>query len=188
MSTNTPDESGSAIAFRWWRSLNPAQSPQSGRQRAALARMRRAATPLEVMQEPEALRLITVLPHNPDKVAMLAGVLAFVRESDTMRVARAIGRKSLDDDRSAILSESRFRRLLQAQRHELMDHMRRLVKICKYKVNVYDLSDAVLYWSDPVRKRWIFNYYSVAAGDPSTYGQPAGSESSGFNQRRPENG
>ena len=56
-----------------------------------------------------------------------------------------------------------------------MEPMRRLVRMMKGTVNVFDLSSAVLYWGDDVRKRWIFDYYAVSgslrpaegANDPS---------------------
>ena len=153
---------GAAVAYDWWQRLTRREGARLGPRRAALARMRRAATPVEVMQEPEALRLIERLPRNPDRVATLAGVLAFVRETDERRVARAVGRASFDEDRSALLSEGRFRRLLQAQDSDLMEAMRRLVRMTKGKLNVHDLSSAILYWGDGVRKRWIFDYYGVA--------------------------
>ena len=162
--TDSAQRSGASIAYEWWRDLNPKDARQSGPQRAALARLRRAATPIDVMQEPEALRLIARLPRNPDRIAMLAGILAFVRESDDQRVARAVGRKTLDDEQSALLSEGRFRRLLQVHDSELMEPMRRLVRMTKGKLNVHDLSSAVLYWGDGVKKRWIFDYYGVADG------------------------
>ena len=160
--TDSAKQDGASIAYDWWRSLNPKDAHQAGLQRAALARMRRATTPIEVMQEPEALRLIARMPRNPERVASLAGVLAFVRESDDRRVARAIGRATLDDDRSALLSEGRFRRLLQMNHDELMEPMRRLVRMAKGTLNVRDLSSAILYWGDGVKKRWIFDYYGVA--------------------------
>ena len=161
--TDLVRRNGAAVAEDWWRdlALNADQPGRRGARRAVLARLRRAATPLEVMQEPEALRLITRLPRNPDRVAVLAGVLAFVRESDEQSVAHAIGRRSLDDEK-AIMSEARFRRLLQARGDELMDAMRRLVRLTKGKVNVYDVSYAVLHWGDRVKKRWIFEYYGVS--------------------------
>ena len=159
--TDSARPGGASIAHEWWRRLNPPDGAQSGPHRAALARMRRAATPVEVMQEPEALRLIVRLPRNPDRVAMLAGVLAYVRESDDRRVARAIGRAALDDEQSALLSEGRFRRLLQASEHELMEPMRRLVRMTKGTINVRDLSAAILYWGDDVKRRWTFDYYNV---------------------------
>jgi len=149
------------VAYQWWRRLNPDTGHQKGHQRAALARMRRASTPIEIMQEPEALRLIERLPRDPHRVAVLAGVLAFVRETDKQRVARAIGRASLDDDQSALLAESRFRRLLQTPPNELLDPMRRLVRMTKGKINVEDLSRAILFWGDRLKKDWIFKYYGI---------------------------
>ena len=159
------DQPGAAdIAQRWWQELKADGSARRGPRRAAVARLRRAVTVLDVIQEREALRLIGRLPHTrPERVAVLAGVLAFVDRDapDGKNVARAIGRTSLDDDESALMSESRFRRLLQADKDDLMDAMRRLVRLSKGVAHVRDLSSSVLYWGDGVRKRWIFDYYNV---------------------------
>ena len=150
-----------AIAEEWWRTL-AVEPGRRGPRRAALARLRRATTPLEVLQEPEAMRLIKELPgENPDRVAVLAGVLALVRATDTLPVARAIGRKELDDETSALMSEMRFRRLLQAGDPELMESMRRLVRLAGREVNVHGLSAAILGWGDAIKKKWIFEYYNV---------------------------
>ena len=166
--TNRTPLSGTAnthakIAKDWWHRLISEDGPQLGQRRAALARMRRAATPVEVMQEPEALRLVAQLPRQPDRVAVLAGVLAFVRENDERSIARIVGRNTLDDDESALVSQNRFRRLLQVRNHdrELMEAMRRLVRMAKGKLEVHDLSFTILNWGDGVRKRWIFEYYNV---------------------------
>ena len=166
MSKSVRRNKAAAVAEDWWRSLTADQSAGRGARRGALARLRRAVTPLEVMQEPEALRLIARLPRNPERVAVLAGILACVRETEGRTVARSIGRASLDDEK-AILSEVRFRRLLQARNDELLEAMRRIVRLTSGKVNVYDLSHAVLHWGDRVRKRWIFDYYGVSESTPS---------------------
>ena len=176
------DSAGSSradsVVYDWWRRLNPEDSQQSGHQRAALARLRRATTAIEVMQEPEALRLIARLPRNPERVAVLAGILAFVRETDDRRVARAVGRTALDDDKSALLSESRFRRLLQTSAGDLLAPMRRLVRMNKGTCNVRDLTNSILYWGDRVKKRWIFDYYAVAmAASDRSSGAPASDRS-----------
>lgn len=167
--TDSTNQRGSDIAFDWWQRLTRNGGPHLGQRRAALARIRRAATPIDVMQEPEALRLIERLPRNPERVAVLAGTLAFVRETDERSVAQAIGRSSLDDEDSALMSEGRFRRLLQTQDTELMDAMRRLARMAKGKLNVRDLSSAILDWGDRYRgdrlkRRWIFDYYHVPGG------------------------
>ena len=166
MSNSVRRNEAAAVAEDWWQALTADQSAGRGARRGALARLRRAATPLEVMQEPETLRLIARLPRNPERVAVLAGILAYVRETESRTVARAIGRATLDDEK-AILSEVRFRRLLQARNDELLEAMRRIVRLTSGKVNVYDLSDAVLHWGDRVRKRWIFDYYGVSESTPS---------------------
>ncbi len=173
MTDSTASANAVSIAFEWWRGLNPKDTPPSGHRRAAMARLRRAATPIEVMQEPEALRLIARLPRDPERVAILAGVLSCVRETETQRVARAVGRTGLDDDKSALLSENRFRRLLQVPVADLMEPMRRMVRMTKGTLNVHDLSRAILYWNDEVKKRWIFDYYGVgAAAEGAAAGSP----------------
>ena len=149
------------IAAKWWSDLLSEEPSRRGARRAALARLRRAATPIEVMQEPEALRLIRRLPRDPDRAAILAGVLAFVDEPDDQPIARAIGRESFDEDK-ALMSEARLRRLLQTPGNDLMDPLRRLIRLTKGKANVRDLSSSVLYWGDRVKKRWIFDYYGVS--------------------------
>ena len=155
------------IVYQWWSSLT---SERSGRRRAALARMRRAHTPIEVIQEPEALRLIGRLHRiDADRVATIAGVLAFVHESEDRPLARSVGRRSLDDDQSARLSEARFRRLLQTDARGLMEQMRRVVRLNKGRANVENLAAAILYWGDRVRKEWIFEYYAVAASQHAEY-------------------
>ncbi len=157
--TDARTESGPAVAFDWWRELT---GEDSGRRREALARMRRAATPLAVMREPQALRLIERLSRNPVRVAVLAGVLAFVRENDARHVARAIGRRSLDEDAHPrpVMSEARFRHFLRTPDDGLMEAMRRLVRLTGGRANVRCLAQAILDWADPVRREWIFTYYN----------------------------
>ena len=168
--TETTRQFGTKIAFDWWRRLNPLDRVQSGPNKAALARIRRAATPTEVLLEPEALRLVARLPFSPKKAAVLAGVLAFVRETEDRSVASAIGRSSLDDEQSAAMSEGRFRRLLQSRDEEFMEAMRRLVRLRKGCANVINLSNAILYWGETTKQRWIFDYYGVAIGARSRAG------------------
>ena len=178
--TDSHHHKGATVAHAWWQRLVRPDGPNLGQRRAALARIRRASTPIEVMHEQEALRLIERLPHQQDRAAILAGVLAFVRETDERSVARAIGRPSLDDGDRALVSEGRFRRLLQTQNDELMESMRRLVRMAKGKLNVHDLSCAILDWGDGyrgdrVKRRWIFDYYRVLDRIHSEESAPASS-------------
>ena len=45
--------------------------------------------------------------------------------------------------------------------------MRRLVHQMNGRANVADLADAILYWGDSVKEKWIFDYYCVANATPS---------------------
>lgn len=153
------------VAYDWWNGFRDG----TGGHRASLARMRRAHTPVDVIREPAALRLIARLRPfggDDDRVAILAGVLALVREDEGKRVARSLGRASLDDEHSARLSEGRFHRLMQTEGDDLLTQMRRLVQMAGGTVNVRDLADAILYWGDHVRKEWTFEYYGVGAAAP----------------------
>ena len=178
--TDSKPPNDAAVAANWWRELTEKDSAGRltlGARRAALARLRRATTPLEVIMEPEALRLIARLPGAGDpyreRAAILAGVLATVREEDSRPVARALGRDALDEVDSACMSEARFRRLLQTDDDALMEAMRRIVRLAGGKVDVYDLSFAILHWGDRVKKRWIFRYYNVEGSlSPAADGSP----------------
>ena len=171
--SNRPDPA--AAAKRWWRKWIP-DVPGPGeraRRRSARARLRRAKTPLEIIQEPEALKLVATFeqPRERDRAAVLAGILAFVEEDVSTPVARAIGRVALEaDDSPPRMSEPRFRRLLQTEPHDLLDPMRRLLRLADGRANVYDLSRAVLRWGDPVRKRWIYLYHGVVSSYPGAQG------------------
>ena len=163
------------VVYDWWRALVPDDQGTKafkGHQRAALARLRRAGDVINVLMEPEALRLIQRLPnHQPDRVATVAGVLAFVTPPhEAVHVIRSVGRTAFYKDKSATLSEKRFRRLMQLQADDLLDPMRRLVRLNKRHANVGDLAESILFWGDSVKKRWIFEYYgveTVAAREPT---------------------
>lgn len=159
------------VAQKWWRGLTQGDDgkPAQGPQRAALARLRRAANPLQVMMEPHAVWLIQRLRGcNENRVAIVAGVLAFVRKDADASIVRAVGRNSLDDEMSAMLSENRFRRLLQTPTNELLEPMRRLVRLAKEEANVRHLAESILYWGDIRKKLWIFDYYGAASAARSS--------------------
>lgn len=168
--TDSKPADSAAVAADWYeQELSETGSSDRGKRRSARARLRRAGKLVEVMQEPEALRLIEALSsehreqrESADRVAILAGILAFVEEKDDRKFARAIGRAALSDE-TAIVSEIRFRRLLQTPGGELLDPMRRLIRLAGGKANVHDMAFSVLRWGDGVRKRWIFDYYGVSA-------------------------
>ena len=119
--TKSAKPDGASIAYDWWRHLNPTDRAQAGPHRAALARMRRAATPIEVMQEPEALRLIERLPRQSRSCCPRspASWPLFASRKNAPSPARSVVRRSTTNSRHSC-PKSRFRRLLQVNHDELM--------------------------------------------------------------------
>src|SRR5206468_11291640 len=103
-----------------------------GEDRAALARLRRARTPMDAFAESASLSLIRrskARRGSLDRVAILASVLAHVKPAslhEMRTIGRALGRNKFGEPESAVFSEARFRRLLQAEDAELVDQFRRV--------------------------------------------------------------
>lgn len=164
-----------AVALSWWRGLQPDHqrgNPQErGGDRAALARLRRAGTLGEVMAEEAAIDLWRRLANSDEqrlkRIAVIAHVLAHVREDDKETGMRRVGRKSYGDADSAKLKPIRFRRLLAAREDdELMREMRRLVQLADRRLDVGHLAASLFFWSDTTRARWTFDYFAATHAQP----------------------
>jgi CRISPR system Cascade subunit CasB len=182
-----------AIAAEWWHEMNFEKGPDGwrragGARRADLAKLRRAAGPIEALSVPAAVDLFWKLSNagyrNPDRVAALAVALANLKpdlknRSPELRVPQVFGRNSIDDDNSENragrrpLAEARFRRLLQTDEAELLDAFRRLIRSLDGRVEPESLARAILYWGDRTRQRWIFDYYGVSIAAPRAEAEPA---------------
>lgn len=154
-------------AVAWWRGLQPNAETGAPGNRAALARLRRAATVLDVMAEPETIDLFrrtgaTAYVDLP-AVALLAGVLAHVREDrHGQDVARLLGPERPDAPDTALMSPLRFRRLLEAvEPDERLAAFRRMVALADGRVPVFDLARSLLDWTEERRRRWIYNYWNA---------------------------
>lgn len=159
------------IALAWWKKL----VSSDGTKRAARAQLRRCTTPLEALAIHETLDLYRQLKTthgwvNADRVAIVAVVLAQLKDGSSEPLAKALGRKTFGDKDSAVLSDARFRRLLQADDDELMDQFRRAIRLLKSEANPESIALTILNWGDETRKRFIFDYYHVFADAP---GAPA---------------
>jgi len=160
-----------AGAWEWWRALTP-NPPQHDGDRAARARLRRCATIAEAMSEPETLSLFrrcaADTPHDLPATALVAAILSHVREDrPDQTLARQIGPDDPEKPETALLKPLRFRRLLDATDPEdALIAFRRLVSLAEGAVNVRDLADALLDWTDDRRgdarrRRWIFAYWNA---------------------------
>jgi len=178
------------IARRWWQELRP-DATRGRRPRGdpgALAALRRAQTPLDAMLVPAFWELRRRLAGyagdrewREKRVAVLAIVLAHIREDDPGRtLARAVGWRRLDDKEGALLSELRFRRLIEARTaEELRGEFVRLVRLLKGTANVADCARSLLYWTDwqgRIRRDWAFDYYAAGIAKPDEEEAAAGDD------------
>lgn len=166
------------LAAQWWREL--ATDEFGPRDRAAIARLRHAASPLEAAEEEATITLVRRLDggiESLERIAVCAGVLAHVRTDDDATVARRIGRTG-DPEKRAKMSRLRFRRLIQADTAEdVFVQFRRLVALADRKVNVEDLAAALLDWSDRRKRDWIFRYHM---------GEPPGADTESVRRSAPQ--
>jgi CRISPR type I-E-associated protein CasB/Cse2 len=165
-------------AWRWWRRLKPDPSVKHKGDPGALARLRRGSLQ-EAALEPATADLYRRI--NPllrerrelegfERAALIAAVLAHVRESDRReRVARAAGEHG---DNAARLSPLRFRKILTARgASDCLIAFRRLVALLGSTVDVGDLAVSLAEWNmdgagDRRRTRWAFDYYDAGAAAP----------------------
>lgn len=160
-------------AASWWRDMQP--DPAKGRagDRAALARLRRCATVAEAMQEPATIALFrrcgATGPNDLPAIGLAAAVLAHLRQDQpTQRVARQIGPDAPEKPETALLKPLRFRRLMEATTDdERLTAFRRLIALAGGALNLTDLGDALLDWSEWTQRRWVYDYWN--AGQPTEH-------------------
>ena len=163
--TDTRLQGDALVVYEWWRELT---SENAGR--IEVARLRSAETPAFAMLSSYGTQLVASLGnHDPERVAILAGILAHVRLNDEQSVASAIGPGTPVRPDSGLVFSVRFQRLMMTEADQLMDPMRRIVRALNGRANVPDLAVSVLEWGDTVRKRWIFDYYGVTVGGTRPY-------------------
>ena len=171
-------------AREWWRTIC---HPRSG-DPAARARLRRCRATNDVLSIPAGLllaRMMGEMPRDGDRVSPrfaraldLARVLAHVTEDSATHPMRGVGwpvfpgsRREGDTERGPKLSESRFRRLLQAEGGEdLVVQFNRLIALMSGHANIAALSDAFRWWDHPngrTKQQWAFQYFNAGAASPS---------------------
>ena len=184
-STGTPALAGSpagATALKWWmRYCDPLEGDGS-----TSARLRRCRSAVDALGIKPAISLaqrlgyVSVATHRDDDrplIALnLARVLSHVRANDPRgRPMRSAGWKHFAGDRKEsdagedrpLLSEARFRRLLDTERgEEQVVAFARLLGLLGGTVNVAALAEDFLYWDDRTKRRWSFDYYAAANAAP----------------------
>jgi CRISPR system Cascade subunit CasB len=152
-------------AIEWWQQITDEEHGDRG----ARARLRRCGTIAEAMTEQPTILLFRRMgarsPDDLPSVALVAAVLAHVRKDDPeLSIARRVGPDNTAATEPGKLSPGRFRRLtLAATPDERLTAFRRLVRLCDGTINVSDCVDALLYWTEKRKTRWVYDYWN--AGD-----------------------
>ncbi|MGJ0620173.1 MAG: type I-E CRISPR-associated protein Cse2/CasB [Methylocystis sp.] len=175
MTSETQKSDRPFVAFQWWRALTGEGEgkSRSGKDRAALARLRRASLDAAMCEE-ATLRLFRKLGYkSPDRlprVATLATILATIRKDESGRFGRRIGREKIDDDQTAKLKIGRFKRLLDAQtEEEIATAFRRAIAILGDAANVREVARYVLFFDDErTRRQLVFDYYNAGDGEANS--------------------
>jgi CRISPR system Cascade subunit CasB len=93
------------------------------------------------------------------KIALIAGVLAHVRETANGKFASQLGRPA----ERPKMSPLRFQRLIEAATpDEQLTAFRRAIIQNDREANVYDLAESLLHWGDARRQSWLYDYYQTS--------------------------
>jgi CRISPR system Cascade subunit CasB len=92
-------------------------------------------------------------PQEQRQLASVVGLLAHVRHTTGQKLAYQMA------GNPPVVSELRFRRLLQRDRTDLYGAMIRILRMLDHRANLPDLISSVFYWGDKVRKDWAFYYF-----------------------------
>jgi CRISPR system Cascade subunit CasB len=167
----------------WWRSLQRSKedgSPNHQPDPGALARLRRAATPLVAAEEFQTMRLYHRLFDAGDwekkleAVAVVAAVLADVRKNER-KLAKGIANAptaSLLGGKEPVMSALRLRSLMSAGTPlDTLRGFRQVVALLGGRAPIDDLAESILDWLDPAKAdlrktRWLFAYFGEAAAAP----------------------
>lgn len=164
----------------WWLLLQPDRKSGRRGDPGSLARLRRAGTIVDAALEPATLSLarqiepVTQVSREVmlTRVALIAGVLAAVREDVDAPVATACGR-AREGGENAAVGHLHMQRLMAAKTlDECLILFRRLVHRLGDAARVSDLTESLWDWTDEYRGdrrriRWSYEYYGAGAAAPT---------------------
>ena len=100
-------------------------------------------------------RMHPAFEKQPDRLAAIAGLLSHIERTEPgLRLA-----KQMSEGHPPVVSELRFRRLLQRDRAELYTTMIRVLRMLKGKADIHDVARSVFYWGVKVKKDWAYAYF-----------------------------
>jgi len=142
---------------------------------SARAELRRCASVQQVMLTPAFTRLLRKFQTftseqklNEYQLAIIVGLvshLKFDAESVVLEKSRDPVDKlvsqmaELVSSDRPLVSELRFRRLIQCDRDDLYPAMIRIIRLMKGRANLFGLAQSVYFWGDSIKKRWAYAYF-----------------------------
>jgi CRISPR system Cascade subunit CasB len=171
------------IARGWWRQT---LAGETGPQRAARARLRRAhdahAALTEAAAVALAIRLGATGRNDREREARtrqalaLATVLAHVKEETPQALMRALGHRTPPGAKEAetpLLARARFDRIMRADPDELPAMLIRLVRQLGGTANIAELADALIWWPNEkgrarIQRKWAFDYFAAPTSNPDS--------------------
>lgn len=176
MTTNLYAEQ-SQLIWNWWKALQPSDDGKFRGDRAALAKLRRASCIMDAAAEPATAELFKKLGFGRDEVpraALIAAVLAHIRDDSKEKLARAIGTPRGGEGTVALITPLRLKRLIAAREpDDLLIAFRRAIAILGHTANVKDVARQLLLWTDrddrtadSARTIFTFDYHNVGDAAP----------------------
>lgn len=161
-----PDSPLGKELAEWWLKLKD--------DTASRAELRRCDSVTEVVMTPAFQRLCQRLSHHfkndnnwQDRLAAIVGLASHlgyekadsVLASGEKRVEKLAEQMAQPSGERPVVSELRFRRLLQRERDDLYAPMIRILRMLKGDANLYGLAESVFFWGDGIKKRWAYAYF-----------------------------
>lgn len=138
---------------KWWQELQERTGDR--------AELRRAESIADVILMPVFQRAcVRFQPFFNDeenwepRLAAVLGLLAHVRHANP---EQSLALQMAGNP--PVISELRFRRLLQRDRADLYLAMIRALRMLGNKANLHDLAASIYFWGDDVKRRWAFDYF-----------------------------
>lgn len=145
------------ILLDWWATL---ESDKGTR-----ATLKRCNTLPEVMVHPAFVRLCQRLEkwlsddfNWQERLATVVGLLAHCKTQTNLGLPTAMAQNA---GGTPVVSELRFRRLLQEKPEDLYRAMIRILRMLDGKANLPQLIHDTYHWNDQTRRNWAFAYFPL---------------------------
>ena len=145
--------------MEWWQDLT--------NDKGTRATLRRCKTPKAVMLHPAYARIHNqVAEHLRGRrnwelqLACVIGVIVHVKgRTDNSAPVTTLAKHMGGAD--PIVSELRFRRLLQCDANDFYRRITRIVKMLGANVYLPDLIESIFFWNDQTKRRWAMDYFAI---------------------------